>query len=378
VATSDGSPLSLAFFGDGPKWDNFVLTLSLPSGVSNYRPFRYSDHRVAPDVLSAMATDAGRKSLLASPVWLAARFGAQGDESHPYRWHLLPLRQVELTHIDYSPGNHSVYFRAGPLFDFRKVSDIRDALFTIPTSEHAALTPGHIFFRTATALPLAPVDPQDEREAWTRLCDLLAATNSPVHDEAKRAVFVRFAAPRDSQGDPVVADRLFTSQIEGRRFGWTLRESDLYEMAWDHRLPVLVGTSHSLSARMEVTATLDSASVTLANSTQQITSNYEQHSLPLTARSPSGTFEALTLKPNPDQVPSSAGLNINAVDVRALLSVKKNVWYRMKRSLMTTGAVIIVAVVAILSERVKEEGWQALGATVLLILLRVLEERFKQ
>jgi hypothetical protein len=52
--------LYVAFFGDGPKWDNFVLTLAAPQGLSNFRPFRYGDRRVAPDVLSDLSTEKGR------------------------------------------------------------------------------------------------------------------------------------------------------------------------------------------------------------------------------------------------------------------------------------------------------------------------------
>jgi hypothetical protein len=51
LAEQTANRLFVCFFADGPKWDNFVLTLALPAGISNYRPFRYGDHRVSNGVL---------------------------------------------------------------------------------------------------------------------------------------------------------------------------------------------------------------------------------------------------------------------------------------------------------------------------------------
>lgn len=109
----------LCFFGDGPKVDNFVLTLSTPPGISNFRPFRYRDERVAPDVLEDMKSTDALAPFEGQRVILAARFGARTATEDGGIWKVLPLREVSVTFIDFSPDNHSIYFRAGALFDFR-------------------------------------------------------------------------------------------------------------------------------------------------------------------------------------------------------------------------------------------------------------------
>jgi hypothetical protein len=377
--------LYVAFFGDGPKWDNFVLTLAPPNGVSNYRPFRYGDNRVAQDVLTEIGTGAGQIKLSQEPAVLAARFGALPDSPEGSEWQLLPLRKVEIVKIDYLPGNHSVYFRAGALFDFREIEDIRDCLVVIPAGERTVLGKEAIFFRSDVQPQGVPVAPEDERASWTKLCSLLTAANSPVRAEAKKATYVRPQAPRSGNHVAAVAE-VFDSSVEGKRYGWKLRESLAYEQAWDHRIPSLIGSTTSVSG-LVFEAHTETESIELANAKAPISSNYEQHALGLTARSPSGTFESVALVPSASEVSDSTGDAIYASEVRFPVAVRKNLWYRFKRSLAATGALVIVVTVALLGQEIDQKGWRALWpdglasfltASIPIVALKIIEEKFRQ
>jgi hypothetical protein len=377
----------VGFFGDGPKWDNFVLTLAPPAGVTNHRPFRYGDNRVASDVLRDIATPAGSEGLKQEGAVLAARFGAAKDTASERLWWLLPLREVQIDHLDYSPGNHSVYFRAGALFDFRGVEDIRDALVNVPDEERGDLGGDAIFFRSTIKPLLGIVDLDEEREVWARLCDLLADDVSPINDMAKRAVYLRPRPPRRKKKTNSV-DNLFDSEVEGPKYGWPLRESLTYELAWDHRVPSLIGTTRSVNG-LTITSRLDSANIELANRETLVSSNYEQHALGVTARVPSGTFDILSFSPNVEQAVDSKGDPILAIEVRVPVAVRKNLAYRLRRSVATIGALAIVVTASLLSEEVKAKGWldalwSAAGLRTFLlaaapvIVLKVIEEGFKQ
>jgi hypothetical protein len=372
--------LYLAFFGDGPKWDNFVLTTALPRGMSNGRPFRYGDHRIAQDVLRDMQSDDGRRALTEETAVLAARFGAGEDASGDIRWQLLPLRKVQITLIDYSRDNNSVHFRVGPFFDFSSVGDIRDALVPVPDSERATLGPHTILFRSAAEPRLPECSDKDERAVWARLCDLLSRASSPVRDEAKRSVYVFLQTPLCKKCEPASVEKLAESQVKGPQFGWELVEGKSYELPWNHRIPALIGTNHSFQ-RIDLCATSSTPNLEIADAKASLTSNYERHGLTVTAKGASGAYETLSLIPTSERTTDSAGNAIYVVDVKVPLRIKKSIWYRFKTSIATTGGMILALYISLLGEQLTSGGLPLVklaSVALALVLLRFLEQHFRQ
>jgi hypothetical protein len=132
----------------------------------------------------------------------------------------------------------------------------------------------------------------------------------------------------------------------------------------------------------------ETANLELTNTEVPISSNYEQHALGTTARTPSGTFETLSWTPSASHVADSAGETVYAVEVRLQCVVRKNVGYRLRRSVSVIGALTIVVTAALLADKVGKEGassiWSLDGlrtfiiTSLPIIFLKVLEERFRQ
>lgn len=382
-----GKRLFVCFFGDGPKWHNFVLTLALPPGLSNVRPFRYGDNRIAPDVLAELDAEGGIERVKQLEATLAVRFGTNPYTPAAFHSLVLPLREVTVTFVDRAEGNNSVYFRGGALYDYPNGESPLGSGATIPDEELAELGTQVILFASDLPLPQTPAaeDEQGQREAWTRLTSLIATPGTPVNPDAKRATFIRFGHPRTGT-EAATPDRVFDSSVEGPRYGWNLSESKSYEMAWDHRVPCLVGTTHGFPFIAEKPAA--TSNLELGLDQDAIGGNYERHSLPLTARSPSGTVDSLRLSPDAESVQATDGGPVNAVEVRALIGVKKNLWYRTKRSVASIGALSIVTAAALLGDQIADKGlgsvWSLEGLKVFLAaaipigILKVVEEHFRQ
>ena len=191
---SQGEPaerLCVSFFADGPRWDNFVLTLALPDGMSNIRPFRYGEHRLSQSVSLEIQSDAGVGRLKDMEAVLALRFGTNRTTDRSLVWSVVPLRGIKVTHVDVSEGNNSVYFRLGRLFDFRAVNRLEEAAVEIPSAEREGVGEKAILFTSQLSAPL-PLSPSNhQRESSSALTSLIAGTSLPIRDEARRAVYVR-------------------------------------------------------------------------------------------------------------------------------------------------------------------------------------------
>jgi hypothetical protein len=72
--------LVLSFYGDGPKWENFVYLPVSPSGCSYFRPFRYRDEWLETRLLDRLKDeweDVAREELL-----VGARFKSSPGSGH--------------------------------------------------------------------------------------------------------------------------------------------------------------------------------------------------------------------------------------------------------------------------------------------------------
>ncbi len=292
--------LVLSFYGDGPYWDNMVRVLAYPSECSYFRPFRYRDKWIEPSLLELLRSEEGRRELAGRETVLAARFQAPTHRSL-----LLPIRKVTVTHVSFTPGNASVYFTLGPSCEVDTAVELAKQCLTFDAA-HSPPDDRLFFWATPQVLP-AFVDVSDEDEAWVRWTEAIAADNDlPLSEEAKHAVFLRICRVRSKKIAPL--EQVYRSWEEGPLSGFSLREGQVYELTYMHRVPCLINTGKSLPKAL-VLPTTATKNLEFAQPAQEIASNYQQHVCTFTAIAPSASWEEVVLTPNTEQV------SVNGVDI---------------------------------------------------------------
>lgn len=318
--------LFLCFFGDGPLWDNVVLVPAYPSGYSYFRPFRYRDAWVQPDLLSDMADQQERRTLIGSDAWLCMRF-----DSDEHRSKLLPMRKVKITHIDYLPDLHSVYFRLGPFYDLGTTEELQQACVEIGEEERGAIG-NSLFFRSELVIPNGKLVSKDKEDGmWARFSDLIAKERAlPFREETKRALFLRFREP-SREKEVARASLIHGSWNLGNIYGSIFSEGRSYELVFFHRIPGLIQTDTSVkNCHIEYGA--PTGNVELSVSEEDLTGNYQRHVLGVTALQPSGTWEELVIAPKQESAGGKDGQRVSTVRLEIPFKVKKDLRYRIKRT----------------------------------------------
>jgi hypothetical protein len=314
--------LYLSFFGDGPKWDNFVRLAAYPPGFSYFRPFRYRDERIHPELLERLNHLDGRGNFVDATCVISLRFLSQEQ-----RWLILPLRKACIRHIDRQEGDNSVYFTLGEFADFSSANALRERCIAVPESERTSLSPETIFFESAAEPPDDGFVPASrELAAWTHYCDLISAEHElPIREEARNAVYLRFRYP--TNGDSVPTTLLHKSRQEGSRYGTELKEGGSYEFVYHHRVPALIG-SHDAYSPLTLACHTSTSNLELHRAVEEISGNYEHHVLEVSGISPSRTYEELTLAPGTEMINTNGGQTLYLVSVPLPLRVKWSLWYR--------------------------------------------------
>lgn len=340
--------LCVGFFGDGPRWDNVVLSTAYPSNFSYPRPFRYRDDRIDPRLLPELAERKSRRQVLKTRAVLVMRF-----LDAELRDRVLPVREVDVVHFDFAADNHSLYFRLGRFVDFRKFQGLDSAFLDIPGADLGRISNEVILFRAGLNLDLLPWAPVEaEPDVWTYLTDMWASDSSPINEMARHALFIRlisFSRWRWSK-TPRRVDR---SHQEGDRYGWNLAEGTAREFVFAHRVPALIGsaqTFESVSLSLQNIRTIDASRVE-----EPINHNYQTHATKLSGRRTSGAWEEVQLHPSAEDVGTSAGWRLRTVPIPVPLRVRFNPLYRAR----TTWLLTLLLVVALFADNVVDRFLKA-------------------
>jgi hypothetical protein len=380
--------LLLCFFGDGPYWRDFVLGPAYPSGFSYIWPFRYDDKYVEPSLRTELAKTNRPHNLEGSTAILGARFGGIHNNK------VLPIRKVTVSHVDVSAGVYSLYFRCGPLVDFRKAATLSG--LALDLSPAAAGSATYLCFRESVTLPsFLGDDLALEEQVWAQFCQLLSAeTALPVRDDAKRSLFLRFRTPSTSSG-PVPVERLYLSTGQGPIYGAALREGSAYELAYSHRVPWLEGKNTTI-AEIPLDYKLPTSSVELNSPTGAVIGNYQVSHISLSALRATPTWEELLIQPRERKLVSQNKEEINAFDLKIPFKVKFSFWYRLRQTwifvLLLWLALTVVGAVASFSDVVKaltsgqSVDWDlhkyyiplsAIASAIAAVAIFLLQERLK-
>ena len=290
--------LVLSFYGDGPKWENFVYLPAYPSGCSYFRPFRYRDKWVEAALLAKLRQnweEVARQELV-----VAARF-----QPDPWTWSVLPIRKATLTHFRFNEGEeHYIHFLLGPMVDFRERPELQTLMQVIPEDERDQV--GQAFmFESAISFPDEAFVARDaERAAWAGLADALTKTTLPIPPQVRKAVFIRVQWPV-RKNDTLDAEVIAKGGGEGPLHGFKLAEGAVYEFEFAHRYPAFIDTNNRMPP---FRLNLDSSEGLSTNpKDEEISGNYETHFLTASSAVSSKLPTQLIFDPEMGTLPGSDG-----------------------------------------------------------------------
>jgi hypothetical protein len=289
--------LLLSFYGDGPKWENFVYLPAYPSGCSYFRPFRYRDKWVEPGLLAELRED--WKPISEKDLVIAARF-----HTDPWNWALLPIRKGKLTHFRFNEGEeHYIHFSLDQMIDFRGAPDLATLMHNIPEGEEARVGDAFFFESSMEFADEGFVDAESERAAWAGLADALTNTSLPIPPEVRKAVFMRIQWP--VRNKPLRAKVIAESEGEGPLHGFKLAEGVIYEIEFAHRFPSYIGTDNRMPTfRVDVP---DADGLVANPKDKEVSGNYETYFVRASSPTSSKLPTQLTLDPQLDSLPGTDG-----------------------------------------------------------------------
>jgi len=328
----------LCFYGDGPLFDNTYLSVAYPSGYSYIRPFRYRDQWLQPQLLKEMKKVESREKLVGQKAILSMRFLAK-----KYQWLILPIREARITHIDYRPNNHSVYFTLGPMVDFRKLAKLIQGCVEIPKFEREGLSGGELFLRSSVEGPVEVLaDNVEEDYAWSTYSDKIAKDQTvPVHESARKSMFMRLS--RINSKKTVNIEQIYESISMGNIYGPVLEEGGSYEIELLHRVPSLIGLNKTME-HLPIDYKAQTGNIELSRSEDDYGSNYQTHTIIATAKQRSGAIEELVIKPRDYTVTKNSKILAYVDKLQVELKIKFSFWYRLRTQFVP----FIVLVLALL------------------------------
>lgn len=312
--------LVLSFYGDGPKWENFVHLPAFPSGCSYFRPFRYRDEWLEEGLLDRLKTDwkaVGRTELL-----VGSRF-----KSAPWEWSFLPIRSATMTHFRFNEGEeHYIHFKLGPMVDFRERPELQTLLVSIPDDERERIGKAFFFESKLTIPGNQFVGLESERAAWAGLADALNATSLPIPDEVRNAVFFRVQWPLKGAAR-LDAKELERTEGEGPLHGFRLAEGATYEFEFAHRYPAYIGTDLRMPPfRIDLESSGD---VLLNPGDEEISGNYQTHFFRASGVESRKLSSQLILDPSSESLPDGDGLR-PIPRIKMPIRVGFNLWFRAR------------------------------------------------
>lgn len=316
----------LTFYGDGPHWDNIIKIPAYPSETSYYRPFKYRDRWLQPELLNKIQNENGRESLIGENAFLCVRFISQD-----FSLKILPIRKAKITKIIFVPDNHSVYFTLGSMVNYSFYDDLLSACLSIPPEEQRAVQNYLMFYSDIQCHDALFCEPVHETEAWVHYSDLIARDETlPIRNDARSSLFIRFEVPESK--DPAKIGVINRSKFKGLVYGVELRQGITYEQIVSHRVPYLISRNTTIRPfNYDITNNTDNIAV--SPSREEMAGNYQTHVLSLFPRKPSGGWEEIILKPT-GNVAAQDGTLINVHEISLPIKIKYNFWFEVKRKWM--------------------------------------------
>lgn len=324
---SDEKNLYICFFGDSRLWDNVILSTAYPEGFSYFRPFRYRDAWIHGALIDELVDSDYRKGLIGQEATLAIRF-----KSEEHKWKIFPLRKIVITGIDYIPDNQSIYFKMGPMLDFRRLEgDLLNNCLEIPQNERNKSSGTELMFYSSASLNAENfVSEEKEVASWVAYCDLIGKDDSlPINPEARSCIFFRFIPPAINES--ATTGVIHHSKRRGSICGMHLEEGQNYEIVLLHRVPSLIG-SHTTVGRVPIEYISQSGNLELSRSEEDYTHNYQTHILTITANRPTGTWEEIIIRPKDQKVTADDNRLINTIKFHIPLKISYSFIYRLKTS----------------------------------------------
>ena len=311
-------PLLLCFYADGPYWDNLIRIPSLATGYSTARPFRYRDVWIAPEVLSAIRDTP--QALDDRRALLCIRFSSAGFERT-----IVPVRLATIRHIDRQPDQTCVYFTAGHFFNFPS-ADLAAASRQVDVPPDSPMC-RHLMLECPESLDLEDFakDEESDTRLWSQFVDMVSAPSSlPVSKQVSSALFFHTNGVRTKK--PVVASRLGTLFDGNPTFGAKLVEGKVYDLRFVHRIRPLNTKDGLKTSRLELSVSTNG--VELARTAEEISGNYQTHTLQLTAKEATSASFTLEFAVKDHQVELQSGSKVNTAPFFVPMRVRVSYLYR--------------------------------------------------
>jgi hypothetical protein len=313
--------LVLSFYGDGPKWENFLYLPAYPAGCSYFRPFRYRDKWVQAPLLDSLRTDRGL--LNGRELIIAARF-----HTSPWEWSLLPIRKGRLDHFSLHEGeDHDIYFSLGSMFDFAKDTPLEEMTARIDEPHRDSVGEAFLFEASLEGSLPTVVDRDGERAAWACLADSLCRTTLPVRDEVRTALFVRIQRPTRGK-KTLEPKKLEETQNAGDVYGFSLAEGARYEFTFAHRYPAFIDTDNRMSpVRMQYRVPAD---VEVTPTDEEVSGNYQTHLFRLAGERRADLSSHIVLDAGVESLPDDSGAMRPVPRLMLPIRIKVGWWYRLR------------------------------------------------
>jgi len=244
------------------------------------------------------------------------------------KWLLIPIRKAIIRNIDPMPDHQSIYFSMGSLYDFRKVKSLSEVCIDIKGKGRNILG-DRLFFAANLEIPIKECENAEVEDAsWVSLVNLIASEKKlPIKEEAKRSIFIRFQNVSNKNSNEI--GTIYKSSSLGEIQGIILSEGKSYELNLYHRVPCLLAQNISLE-KSSIKYKILSGNLELSITEEELTGNYQKHTLNVAALKPSGTWEEIIVE-LPDKIKSQDKKRIYAANAHIPLKVKISNWHRFKQ-----------------------------------------------
>lgn len=367
--------LIVSWFADGPKWENMALATFYPQGLSYFRPFRYRHEWISEQVLDELR-ESGTKVLTSSNIdtLLCAKFSS-GQST-------FPIRRIKVTHIQASADEYYLYFKVGPLVDYRQCTSILDysaeLMDSITEEDRQKLI--HSSTYDLTGLSFVPEqDQQAEDSSWAKLLDLLCLDKILPLENVKHSVFLRLSSLIErNTGKAVIPSQVGTSERKGKFYGYALKEAKYYEAELLHRVPLLIGTQSRLEV-FNYRALLSGDYLQASPDYLEISGNYESHVIQLYGKESSPEGQILRFAGPEDRKTSSDEGILNLHDFQVYFKNKFSFRKWLRKWFVPLFVIFAILFVALILRDFGEKGWAVfcspaatIGEIILLIIVAAI------
>jgi hypothetical protein len=209
---------------------------------------------------------------------------------------ILPLRRISVTRAVEVSGVNNFYFRLNELRDFSSLNNLNDACISLLDGEWSAQAEANplMFYTAADLTDMKWSASTAEATSWARLVDLIVAeTQVPLHEDLKRATFVRLSLPED-RSTGLKPTCLYTDPQRGKVYGVALAEGHSYSLFVTHRIPK--GDFGETRPTLELAYENPNKNLELSQPVSEVIGFQQATPIGLSAVSATATWEDFTVK----------------------------------------------------------------------------------